>query len=423
MSSTPAIVFFLSSEWSRYHRPGLLRAVARACAPDQAVLVVNNPVCLTTSRWQRPQRWAAWKAGGEKSRLTEVAPNLMLLDAAVALHDKLADAVPGAPWLNRLMLRKQVGRALNHLKRPNAAACPCISWFQFPTFHHYPDLLDESLAVYECYDEHADLPGLSQRASARLVALEQKLMRRCDLVFTTSKPLFDLRRAQHANVALTYNGADLDFFAAVAQTSLQTVTQRSAAAPTVGYLGTIHAHTDVAVLATMAQRRPSWRFVLIGPVQVDADEASLAALRAAPNVVMHGWVDDAQLVTLLSTIDVGVIPYRPEARFNRFVNPNKLHEYTAMGKPVVASPGLDLTSHLGSPSGAVSVASGVDEFIAAIEAEHTSNSSFKVQQRLHTAAANSWDARARLMLGHISRTLESKAQAVTLSLHTARNAP
>lgn len=419
MSNTPAIVFFLSSEWSRYHRPGLLRAVARACAPEQAVLVVNNPVCLTTSRWQRPDRWDAWKAGLEKSRITEVAPNLMLLDTAVALHDKLADALPGASALNRRLLRVQVGRGLRHLNMSTQR----VSWFQFPTFHHYPGLLGEALAIYECYDEHAELPGLSASASARLVALEQKLMHRCDLVFTTSKPLFDLRREQHANVALTYNGADLDFFAPVAQTSLQTPTQRSAKSPTVGYLGTIHAHTDLAVLATMARRCPSWRFVLIGPVQVDADDVSLAALRAAPNVALHGWVDDAQLVMLLKTIDVGVIPYCAEARFNRFVNPNKLHEYTAMGKPVVASPGLDLTSHLGCPSGAVSVACGADEFIAAIEAEHATNSVLKVQQRLQTAAENTWDARARLMLRHIMRTLESKAQATTPSFNTAGHAP
>lgn len=30
MMNKPAIVFFLSSEWSRYHRPGLIRAIARA---------------------------------------------------------------------------------------------------------------------------------------------------------------------------------------------------------------------------------------------------------------------------------------------------------------------------------------------------------------------------------------------------------
>lgn len=403
-ASPGAIIFFLSSEWKRYHRPGLIRAMARALKGTAPVIVVNNPVCYTTARWHRPERWRAWRTHKRgTSRLQPLSDNLWMLDSAIPLHDRLASMLPGAGWLNRVFLSRQLRAALSELKVADDA--PLVSWFQFPTFHHYVGMLGEALPLYECYDEHSDVPGLSDRARARLVALETRMLARCALVLTTSKPLFDTRSARHPNVALTYNAADLAFFAPVASGSLQYVEQRAKAAPVVGYLGTIHEHTDLALLAEVVARRPDWRFVLIGPVQNGVDAQSLARLQAAQNVDLHGWVEEHELLPLLASIDVGVIPYRSDARFNRFVNPNKLHEFTAMGKPVVLTPGTDITSHGDS----VSVAEGVENFIAAIEREHAQNSIERVQMRLVRAQANSWDARAALILENIARSLRERA--------------
>lgn len=410
MMAKSGIVCFLSSEWSHYHRPGLLRAVARASSGQHPVLVIDNPVCLATSRWQRPQRWHRWRERAHGStRLSPVADNLFLLDTAVALHDKLA--VLGRGWINRRMLSAQVQMAMRELD----ISRPLVAWFQYPTQQHYVGMLNEELSLYECYDEHSDVPGLSGFGRRRMVVLEQLLMQACGSVVTTSKPLFEARSAQHSNVALIYNGADLDLFAPVGEDSLRRVTERCSQPPTIGYLGTMHQHTDLAMLAEVVRRRPGWCFVLIGPVQAGADETSLAALRGFSNVEMHGWVDDADLVALLCRFDVGVIPYRSDARFNRFVNPNKLHEYTAMGKPVVASPGLDMSSH----GDMVTVARGADEFIAAVEAVHAQNTVRKVEGRLRTAAANSWDARARLLLQQIARTLDRSDAAVAVSASEA----
>jgi hypothetical protein len=72
---------------------------------------------------------------------------------------------------------------------------------------------------------------------------------------------------------------------------------------------------------------------------------------------------------------------------------------------VVLSPGLDTSSH----EGRVSIADGIDAFIAAVASEHAENSPQRVAQRLQLARANSWDARAALMLGQIARTLGERA--------------
>ena len=395
-----SIVFFLSSEWSHYHRPGLLRAIARGQKDHGPVLVVNNPICSLSTRWHRPQRWQQWcERDRHAPPLQTIADNLVMLDARIALHDKLASQLPGAGRLNRHLLAPQVHAAMQALGMRH----PLVSWFQFPTFCHYPGMLQEPLALYECYDEHADVPGLSAHAKRHMKDLEKRLLQACDLVFTTSLPLFETRRQVHPNVALTYNGADLAFFAPIGQDSLHKATRQRNAAPTVGYLGTIHEHTDLTLLADMAQQCPDWRLVLVGPVQKGADAQQLARLRSAPNVTLHGWVEEADLIHILRAIDVGVIPYRSDAEFNRYVNPNKLHEYTAMGKPVVASPGIDVSSH----TGMVRTAQGATAFIQAVREAHATNSPERVQERLQFAVGNSWDARAALMLGHIHRTLQA----------------
>lgn len=397
-----SIVFFLSSEWSHYHRPGLLRAIARAQADHGPVLVVNNPNCALSARWHRPQRWQQWCARDRHSPpLQTIADNLVMLDTSIALHDKLASSVPGAGHLNRHLLAPQVRAAIQTLGMANTL----VTWFQFPTFCRYPGMLAEQLALYECYDEHADVPGLSIYAKQHIRRLEKRLLQACDLVFTTSLPLFEARRLAHPNVALTYNAADLDFFAPIGHDSVNNATRRRNTAPTVGYLGTIHEHTDLALLADMAHQCPDWRLVLIGPVQKGADIHQLARLRSAPNVTLHGWVEEVDLIRLVREIDVGVIPYRSDSRFNRFVNPNKLHEYTAMGKPVVASPGIDVSSH----TSMVRTAQGTAAFIDAVRQAHATNSPARVQERLQFAQGNSWDARASLMLEHIHRTLTAQS--------------
>ena len=400
--SRPSIVFFLSSEWSRYHRPGLIRAVAAALKGTSPVLVVNNPVCWITSRWHRPVRWRQWRRHrNPAARLQQVGDNLMLLDTLIPLHDKLIAARLITGMLNRQWLARQTRAAAHRI----GMCAPLVSWFQFPTFSHYAGMLGEALSLYECYDEHTDVPGLSSRVRRCIGKLERQLMQRCGLVFTTSKPLHESRCALHRNVVLTYNAADPVFFAPVAANSLQRADRHGDRSLTVGYLGTLHEHTDLALLAGMAERRPDWRFVLIGPVQSGADRIALGRLRAAANVHMHGWVEESQLIALLCSFDVGVIPYRSDARFNRFVNPNKLHEFTAMGLPVVLSPGVDVSSH----EGRVRIADGVDAFISAVASEHAEDSPERVERRLQFAQTNSWNARATLMLGHIERTLDERA--------------
>lgn len=388
-------VFYLSSEWNRFHRPGMIRALAAAIKPAGGkILCIDNPVCLTTARWHRPARWRAWRQ--QTGRLRQIEENLYLYDAHILLHDRLAAHLPGASTLNRRLLRKQIQRQLQGLHMDTGQL---ISWFHFPTFQHYAGMLDEQLRVYECYDEHSEIPGLRKSTRSLYRRLEDRLLRKVDVVVTTSTPLQIAKSRQHAQVWCSHNAADVDYFSQVqATTIVPAIALNAAPRPIIGYLGTIHEHTDLDLLAAVATARPQWTLLMIGPLQKGLAANTLQRLQGLPNVIMKGWIAQEELLSWLKCIDVCVIPYKAQARFNHFVNPNKLHEYTAMGKPIVATPGTDVSTH----AHLITIARTPAEFVAAIEAAYRDDSPARIRERLAFAQENSWQRRAENIIERLS---------------------
>ena len=117
--------------------------------------------------------------------------------------------------------------------------------------------------------------------------------------------------------------------------------------PRLGYVGTLHsARLDVELLARAAELRAEWSFVLIGPDQLKpADRARLFALG---NVHYLGVRPHAAVRGYLAGLDVCLLPHRI-TDFTRSLDPLKLYEYLAAGRPVIATPvgnSPELASHI-----------------------------------------------------------------------------
>jgi hypothetical protein len=104
-----------------------------------------------------------------------------------------------------------------------------------------------------------------------------------------------------------------------------------------GVVGGINAKVDLALLADVATRRPDWRIELVGPLSYGLDADELARLRALPNVHVSGAVPPEQVPAVMAGCDVGLIPYKLNEQ-TRHVNPLKVYEYLAAGRPVVGTP-------------------------------------------------------------------------------------
>jgi glycosyltransferase involved in cell wall biosynthesis len=118
---------------------------------------------------------------------------------------------------------------------------------------------------------------------------------------------------------------------------------------------------DVELVGQMAERRPEWQFVMIGPV-VKIDPASLPQ---QPNIHWLGGRQYAQLPGYLASFDLGFMPFALNES-TRFISPTKTPEFLAAGLPVVSTPVTDVVRDYGDP-GFVEIARGVEAMVGRAE--------------------------------------------------------
>jgi glycosyltransferase involved in cell wall biosynthesis len=149
---------------------------------------------------------------------------------------------------------------------------------------------------------------------------------------------------------------------------------------------------DFDLLIEVAQRRPEWSLVLVGPVEPDSVER-LSHLTALPNVQHLGPSPYARVPEYVAGFDVGLCPYLWNA-YAQSVFPLKLYEYLAAGKPVVASGIPDVAGM--EPD--VQLVRGVDEFVLAVEDALSRDADTDRARRMTLAAANTWESRTQRIL-------------------------
>lgn len=243
--------------------------------------------------------------------------------------------------------------------------------------------------VYYCV---ADFPALSD-APARVRAAEQELLGASDVVFASCAMLAERFRPFASRVIVTPFGVDTSVF-----------TPRPARAsppwprPIIGYVGGLHRHVDLELLAAVAESRPRWSFVLVGSTH--ADVSALARLR---NVHRIGARPHGALPDLIAEFDVAIVPYRRSPHTETVV-PTKINEYLAMGKPVVSTD-LPAVVDLARTTRVVeAVPPRRDEFLAAIErALDATADPAAIEHRRGVAARADW----RVRFAEMSREIDS----------------
>ncbi len=200
-----------------------------------------------------------------------------------------------------------------------------VSFAQLPFWAPLVEAARSRLAwpiVYDCMDFHA---GFSTNEPAML-ARERQLLTGSDLVVVSSGFLEREAAPLARRVVRVPNACDFDPFAAVPAPA-------SKPAPVIGYYGAIADWFDSDLVADLAQRRPDWRFLLVGSTYT-ADTSRLSTL---PNVEMPGEVPYADLPGWIARMDVLLIPFR-RTPLTEATNPVKAYEILAAGRPLVSVP-------------------------------------------------------------------------------------
>ncbi|MBI3318552.1 MAG: glycosyltransferase, partial [Candidatus Omnitrophica bacterium] len=156
----------------------------------------------------------------------------------------------------------------------------CWTFIPTPTTLEVLDRIPKKALIYYCIDSFPD----STPAARRIVPSEEALFRKADLVFVTSRVLLERAARFNRNVHWFPFGVNLSRFEEEREGPSETPPDlREIPKPIVGYLGGIHQWVDQDLLSQVAQGMPDHSFVLVGPLQTEAQR-----LKRHPNLHFLG---------------------------------------------------------------------------------------------------------------------------------------
>lgn len=370
----PNLIFISLENWDDiWRRNQFICAELSRRHPDRKILFVGLPHDVSHSL--RRGRFSQLRADAPQS-LSEF-PNIFFFR-------------PIKWWPNTL----RAGRKANELafcRQVRAAArrlefTTPLLWINAHSASHMVGKIGECGVVYDITD---DWTSANQPPAARQLIIEQDaaLCRLADATIVCSQRLFEMKLPLARRLFLVPNGVDLQHYAAVADgTSVTDVSTEKWNHPVLGYVGTVHPdRVDVALIEIVAQAFPQGTIALVGPNLLR--EVELRRLSALNNVVLTGAVSYQRVPHFLAAFDVCLVPHL-ESEFTESLNPIKLWEYLATGKPVVSTDVAGFRDF----SSLCHIASGAEAFVEACKMAMAKDESGQAA-RLQAARENGWNTR------------------------------
>jgi UDP-galactopyranose mutase len=275
-----------------------------------------------------------------------------------------------------------------------------LLWYYTPLALQYSPACQPSLIVYDCMDEQSAL----RYAPSDLKILEAELFKRADLVFVGGRSLFELKKPFHKSIHLFPSSIDRIHFERARAPLPDPDCQKSIPFPRLGFFGVIDDRFDADLVRRMANLKPEWQFVFIGPVTEGIHET----LPKATNLHYLGIKPYALLPKFISNWDIAIIPFAKNPT-TKYISPTKTPEYLAAGKPVISTSIPDVVDPFGKTA-LVTIADTPDDFIGA--ATHYMKyplSESRLEKIDRFLNSNSWDETWEGMCKLIDFTLKSRA--------------
>ncbi len=340
------------------------------------VLYVEPPLDIFSVVGRR-RRWPKLRG------LRQVHPNLWVLSP-------VAFSVSSRPAVRTRSTERLLPRVAAAAERLGLG--DRVLWCFAPEHAVLAGRLGECALVYSAADE----PAAFSTAPDATRETERRMLGVADLVLVVSEALLDAR-SDHPNAHRLPNAADVphfkralagdaeagdaEFIAALGGTPapMDLVNVRR---PVIMYGGAAYGWFDFDLLREVADLRPGWMIVLVGPGGTGE--------RLPANVVRLGRRPYDEFPRYVASCDVAIIPWR-DGLFARNADPIVLYQYLLCGKPVVATPFPAALER----GGLVATARDPMEFVNAVERalsdrDHLAHSA----ERTAFGLANTWQDRA-----------------------------
>ncbi len=256
--------------------------------------------------------------------------------------------------------------------------------------------------VYDCMDELSQF----KFAPPELISRERRLLYNADVVFAGGRKMAENKAPFNANTHFYGCGVDVAHFGK-ARASATKVPADIAhlQGPILGYFGVVDERLNYELIAQLADARPNWNVVMIGPTA----KVSPEDLPQRPNLHWMGGRPYEQLPAYTKAFDVCLMPFALNEA-TEYINPTKALEYMATATPIVSTAVPDVCSNFAS---VVEIAANPDEFVEMCRQQVESPDQSTVQRGLQMAQENTWEAIVGKLEGHIEKALQQRENAVT----------
>ncbi|MCU5480534.1 teichuronic acid biosynthesis glycosyltransferase TuaH [Bacillus sp. TE9106W] len=236
-----------------------------------------------------------------------------------------------------------------------------VLWFTFPEFSKLSELRVWDCITYDC----SDLWNKSWTTDEQVDGIpdEIKIIKCADVLVVSSEYLADyIKNIASRSAHVIENMVEFERFhlsIPPTETELDHIPY-----PRLGFVGGMKEKVDFGLLCSLAEKRPDYNIVLIGPAPFGVPE-DLQKLLNFPNVHAMGGRSYDELPNVLYGLNIGLLPYKP-MEYNKAVFPEKFFEYLATDLPMVGS-GLPSTQKYEEEGVYYLAQSDIEDFINGCE--------------------------------------------------------
>lgn len=248
------------------------------------------------------------------------------------------------------------------------------------TGFYFKELLKPSIFVYLLRDAviHVDY---HKRHGTRL---QPQIIAKADFAVANSDYFADYERQTNPRSFMIGQGCDLEMYNDSDGTLPVPADIKDIKKPIIGYVGFLTSlRLDIEVLVHIAEQKPHWSLVLVGP-EDDAFKAS--KLHELDNVYFLGKKNPDELAGYIKGMDVCLNPQVVNV-ITDINYPLKIDEYLAMGKPTVATK----TTFMAYFKDHTYLPTTKEEYVTEIEKALKEDSPELQEQRRKFAGEHTWE--------------------------------
>lgn len=379
------IVIFSIGSWEQFHRKEMFEALARELNERTHLLVIEPGNHYNTIK---------------KLELSdEFSLNQMLKLQPIQVGDNISkirimnDGLPSNQEIHEILKKyKKFKDAIYFsIKKIFNDDCDILYWIHKPEQHKW--IYEKTKFIYEIYDEYT-MNFETGELKEEIKILEQNIMPLAQHVFYTSVPLFKRKSMYSKNNTIIENGVNFKIFNKYVQ---KTDININKGRYSIGYLGNLSNFFNWELMYEIVSALPEIDFIFHGQLEIEQmldRKIYVEKLVNSKNVIFTGRVTREEGAVAINCYDILIIPFVVNEAMHA-VNPLKLWEYLATGKPIISTP-MDAIK-IKEPY--IFIKETSEDWIKCIK-KLLKEDNFK-DERITLASAHSWENKAKEYIKYI----------------------